>query len=211
VIEEYKKAMKPLGCRLIHAMFRSLGLSEEEIKLEPIGDSNKISNLMHLNSYPACPDPNRVLGLVPHTDTDMITILHHNGVSGLQVLKRKDDIGPTRWVMVPAVPGTFVVNVGDFMHIYSNGRFHNVLHRVVVNTTYQRMSAASVFVRPIDEKVGPLCKLTGLKQDPIYRSVTWMEYLKLRDMLYDKALHAIRISEEYEAMDGGKEREDVNL
>lgn len=74
------------------------------------------------------------------------------------------------------VPNTFVVNVGDLMHILSNGKFHNVLRRVVVNKTDQRLSIANIFVPPIDVKVGPLCKLTGSKQEPIYRSVAWLEF-----------------------------------
>lgn len=195
VIDEYKKVTKPLGCRLMHAMLHSLGLNEEELKHTLIGDSNKISNLVHLNSYPACPDPNCVLGLVPHTDTGFVTIVYHNGVSGLQVLKRKDDVGPARWVTVPVVPDTLVVNLGDLMHIVSNGKFHNVLHRATVDRTKHRLSAAVFFAPPLDEQVGPLSQLTGPKQGPLYKPMTWLDFLKLRDVLYDKTIQAIKISE----------------
>lgn len=193
MINEYKKVTKPLGCRLMHAMLLSLGLSEEQINHTLIGDSSKISNLVHLNSYPACPDPDRVLGLVPHTDTGFITLVYHNGVSGLQVLRRKDGVGPARWVSVPVVPDTFVVNLGDLMHIVSNGRFHNVLHRATVSRTDRRLSAATFFAPPPDEQVGPLSELTGPEQGPIYKSMAWVEFLKLRDVLYDKTLQAMKI------------------
>jgi gibberellin 3beta-dioxygenase len=194
VIDEYKKVTKPLGCKLMHVMLLALGLSEEQISHSMIGDSSKISNLVHLNSYPACPDPDRALGLVPHTDTGFITIVHHNGVSGLQVFRRKDGFGPARWVPVPVVPDTFVVNLGDLMHIVSNARFHNVLHRATVGRTYRRLSVATFFAPPLDVQVGPLSELTGPKQGPIYKPMTWLEFLKLRDVLYDKTLQSIKIS-----------------
>ncbi|KAJ1685359.1 hypothetical protein LUZ63_016749 [Rhynchospora breviuscula] len=192
VVEEYKKAINPLGYRLMHAILLSLGLSEEEINHTPIEDSNKIS--MHLNSYPACHDPDRVIGMGPHTDSGFLTILYTNGVSGLQVLRHKDDIGPERWVTVPALPNTFVVNIGDLMHVLSSGRYHNVVHRVIVSRTNQRLSAGYFLRPPVDVKVGPLSKLTGPEQGPVYRPVTWPQLLNMKSMLYDKALDAIKIN-----------------
>ncbi|XP_078175117.1 gibberellin 3-beta-dioxygenase 1-like [Carex rostrata] len=194
VIEEYKKAIKPLGHRLMHLMLLSLGLTEEEIDNTLIGDSSKIKNAMHLNSYPACPDPDQVVGLAPHTDTGFVAVLYHNGVSGLQVLRCKDDIGPARWVTVPVVPNTFVVNIGDLMHVLSNGTFNNVVHRSTVSKTNQRLSAAYFLGPQLDVKVGPLSELTGPEQGPpLYRPVTWPELQKLKSMLYDKALPSMKI------------------
>jgi gibberellin 3beta-dioxygenase len=184
----------------MHAMLLSMGLTEEEINTTPIGDFRKIKTSMHLNSYPACPEPDRVVGLAPHTDTGFVAIIHHNGVSGLQVLRREDDIGPTRWVPVPMIPNTVVVNIGDLMHVMSNGRFHNVMHRSAVSKTDQRLSAAYFFGPQIDVKVGPLSKLTGPEHSKLYRLVTWPELQKMKSRLYDKALQSLKI-------DGGIELE----
>ncbi|KAJ4821570.1 Gibberellin 3-beta-dioxygenase 2-3 [Rhynchospora pubera] len=192
VIEEYKKITRQLGCRLMHIMLLSLGLTEEEINHTAIGDSNKILTSMHLNSYPACPNPDRALGLVPHTDPGLVTILYQDRVSGLQVLRRKDGNGPARWVTVLLIPGTLVVNIGDLMHVLSNGRFHNVLHRAVVNKTDQWLSAGQFFVPPVDVNVGPLNRLITGSQ-PVYKSVPWLEYWKLRETLYDESLQAIKV------------------
>ncbi|KAF3320388.1 Gibberellin 3-beta-dioxygenase 1 [Carex littledalei] len=204
VIEEYKKAIIPLGYRLMHLMLLSLGLTEEEIDNSLIGDSTKIKNAIHLNSYPACPDPDRVVGLAPHTDTGFVTILYHNGVSGLQVLRRKDDIGPARWVTVPVVPNTFVVNICDLMHVLSNGTFHNVVHRSMVSKTNQRLSAAYFFGPQVDVKVGPLSELMGPEQGlPLYRPVTWLELQKLKSTLHDKALQSMKIDGKIEELRKG--------
>ncbi|KAJ1685357.1 hypothetical protein LUZ63_016747 [Rhynchospora breviuscula] len=196
IMEEYNKAINSLGCRLIHAMLLSLGVSEEELYQTPVGDSSKVKTAMHLNSYPACTNPDRVLGLPPHTDSACVAILYQNGVSGLQVLRCKDDIAPTRWVTVPAVRNTFVVNIGDLMHVMSNGRFHNVLHRVTISKI-NRLSCACFFGPQADVKVGPLSKLAGLEQSPLYRPVTWPGLKKIRSVLHDKALQAIKIDSNY--------------
>ncbi|KAJ3701305.1 hypothetical protein LUZ61_005010 [Rhynchospora tenuis] len=202
VIEEYKKAINSLGWRLMHAILLSLGMNEEEINHTPIEDSSKIS--MHLNSYPACPDPDRVLGMGPHTDSGFLTILYTNGVSGLQVLRHKDDVGPERWVTVPVIPNKFVINIGDLMHVLSNGRYHNVVHRVIVSRTNQRLSAGYFLRPPVDVKVEPLSKLIGPKEGPVYKPVTWPELLRMKCMLYDKALQAIKIDDLGRVLDDTK-------
>ncbi|KAJ4765883.1 Gibberellin 3-beta-dioxygenase 2-3 [Rhynchospora pubera] len=195
VMEEYKKAMNPLGRRLMHAMLLSLGVSEEEIiNVTPMGDFGKIKTVLSLNSYPACPDADRVLGLPPHSDNGFITFVYDNGVSGLQILRRKDDNGPKRWVTVPVVPDTFVVNVGDLMQVLTNGRFHNMVHRATIGKTYHRMSSAYFFASELDVKVSPLSKLTDPGVGPLYKTVTWPELLQMKNSLsYDEALEAIKI------------------
>ena len=66
--------------------------------------------------YPRCPDPRRALGLIAHTDSGFFTFVLQSLVPGLQLFRH----APDRWVAVPAVPGAFVVNVGDHLevHIY---------------------------------------------------------------------------------------------
>ncbi|KAJ4752261.1 Gibberellin 3-beta-dioxygenase 2 [Rhynchospora pubera] len=193
VMEEYKTAMNRLGRRLMHAMLLSLGVSEEEINDTPFGDFSKIKTVYSLNSYPPCPEADRVLGLPPHSDTGFVTFVYDNGVSGLQILRREDDNGPKRWVTVPVVPNTFVVNVGDLMHVLTNGRFHNMVHRAIIGKTYHRMSAAYFFSPELDVKVSPLSKLIDPGVGPLYKTVTWPELQTKRSLSYGHALDAFKI------------------
>nr|CAD1842984.1 unnamed protein product [Ananas comosus var. bracteatus] len=119
-----------------------------------------------------------------------------NRVSGLQVLRPTGRAGPAHWVTVRPIPGAFVVNVGDLLHILSNGRFKSVVHRAVVNRTAHRVSAGFFCGPPHNIKVAPLEKLMEPTKGPAYRAVTWHEYLGLRRKLFDKALQSIKISEE---------------
>lgn len=193
VIEQYSREMKRLAEKLMQLMLLSLGLTEEDTKCAgPMNEFRGITSVLQLNSYPACPNPDRAMGLAPHTDSSLLTILYQSSTTGLQVLRPEDRSGPARWVTVPPIPGALVVNIGDLCHILSNGRFQSVLHRAVVNRTHQRVSAAYICGPPAHVKVSPIVKPMG----PAYRPVTWREYLGLKARLFDKALASIMVSEE---------------
>nr|BAG32267.1 gibberellin 3-oxidase [Allium fistulosum] len=193
VIEEYNKEMKRVAERLMQLMLLSLGLTEETIKWAgPMNELQDISSVLQLNSYPACPNPDRAIGLAAHTDSSLLTILYQSNTSGLQVLRPNKESSPTQWVTVPPIPGALVVNVGDLCHILSNGRFHSVVHRAVVNRTEHRYSAAYICGPPAHVKVSPIVKPVG----PAYRPITWREYLGIKARLFDKALASVIISEE---------------
>jgi isopenicillin N synthase-like dioxygenase len=62
-----------------------------------------------------------------HTDWGTLTVLyqeHDDG--GLEVQTQAGE-----WRHVPAVPGSFVVNIGDLMKFWTGGRWASTVHRVV--------------------------------------------------------------------------------
>nr|ARJ31381.1 GA 3-oxidase [Epimedium pseudowushanense] len=189
VMEDYEKEMKKLSSRLMWLMMGSLGITKEDMKWAgPKGDFGSASAVLQLNSYPPCPDPNRAMGLAAHTDSTLLTVLHQNSTSGLQVLK--DGV---RWVTVPPLSGALVVNVGDLLQILSNGRYPSVLHRAVVHRTRHRLSIAYLYGPPMNVQISPLSKLVDLKHPPLYRSVTWSEYLSTKAKHFNKALSSVRL------------------
>ncbi|GKV35773.1 hypothetical protein SLEP1_g43993 [Rubroshorea leprosula] len=188
-IKEYEEEMKKLAGRIMWLTLGSLGVTKEDIKWAgPKGDFQDSSAALQLNHYPACPDPDRAMGLAPHTDSTLFTILYQNNTSGLQVMKEG-----AGWVTVPPVPGRLVINVGDLLHILSNGLYRSVLHRVKVNRSRQRISVAYLYGPPSNVKIAPLSKLVGPSEPPLYRSVTWNEYLGTKAKHFNKALSSFRI------------------
>ncbi|KAI3512632.1 hypothetical protein L1887_19950 [Cichorium endivia] len=185
VIEEYKKEMNKLANRVMWLILGSLGITREDIKWE---DLKEARSALQLNSYPSCPDPDRAMGLAAHTDSTLLTILHQNNTSGLQV--HREGVG---WVTVEPMIGALVVNVGDLVQILSNGLYSSVLHRAVVNRTQHRLSVAYLYGPPSNVKIAPLSKLTDNVNPPLYRSVTWSEYLGTKAKHFNKALSLVRL------------------
>lgn len=191
-MEEYEKQMKVLSHQLVRMILNYMNISEEEVKW--IGSTME-STALQLNSYPCCPEPNRAMGLAPHTDTSFITLVHQTEmISGLQI--HKDGVG---WVPVHPISGAFTVNIGDLLHILSNGRFPSVLHRVTVNQNRQRFSVAYFYVPPADFTVSPHLSSKPFSSSPgggeqvaQYRSVVVKEYAAMKAKYHQKALSLIK-------------------
>ncbi|KAF3971132.1 hypothetical protein CMV_005236 [Castanea mollissima] len=60
----------------------------------------------------------------------------------LQVLKTDH-----QWVGIRPIPNSFVINIGDTIEAWTNGRLKSIVHRAVVNKEKQRLSAA-YFISP---------------------------------------------------------------
>lgn len=112
VNEEYAKYVREVGSKLFKYLSLGLGLEEKAIK-EAAGGEDTVY-LMKINYYPPCPRPDLALGVTPHTDLSLLTILVPNEVPGLQVLK--DD----RWIDAKYIPNALIVHIGDQIQVLSS-------------------------------------------------------------------------------------------
>jgi isopenicillin N synthase-like dioxygenase len=62
----------------------------------------------------------------PHTDHGIVTILWQDSLGGLEVMGKDG-----KWMSAPPVKGSFVINIGELMKRWTNGRFKATVHRVV--------------------------------------------------------------------------------
>lgn len=112
-----------------------------------------------------------------HRDGSMFTILYQDdGPGSLQLYKR--GVG---WLDVAAIEGTFVVNTGEILERYTNGRWvatpHRVLHPPADAPKRPRISAP-YFVKPnLDAPIAALPELLGPGETdtggPVYTGRTW--------------------------------------
>ncbi|GAB4828339.1 hypothetical protein Ancab_035334 [Ancistrocladus abbreviatus] len=192
VMEEYQETMKGLAQRLLGLMLGSVGLSFGQMEWLKPKDSHEPRGLpqtvLQLNSYPVCPDPTHAMGLAPHTDSSILTVLHQtDNVLGLQVQYKG------RWVPVHPIDGALVVHVGDLLHMFTNGCFKNVLHRAVVNNSSPRYSVAYFYGPPQGVTVSPSEKLISDDHPLLYRSISWKEYLEIKAVDFNGALDSLRL------------------
>ncbi|XP_019191615.1 PREDICTED: gibberellin 3-beta-dioxygenase 1-like [Ipomoea nil] len=174
-VEDYKEQLKGLAIKITSLIVKALGMSEEDVDWLK---SKNTSAFLHFNSYPTCPDPTRALGMVPHTDSSLITLLYQSNTNtGLQVFGRNK-----KWVDVKPIPDALVVNVSDMMQIFSNGHFKSVKHRAVVSQTSHRISITYFFGPEIDLKISSPAKLVK-GRDSRYPPISWKEYRGLREFI----------------------------
>jgi isopenicillin N synthase-like dioxygenase len=110
-------------------------------------------SLLKLNHYPPQPPPEREseIGVVGHSDSGGFTILWQDANGGLEVQSKNGD-----WVGAPPIPDTFVINLGNVMQIWTNGRFSSTPHRVINRSGNDRYSIP-LFVNPnYDVPIAPL-------------------------------------------------------
>lgn len=185
--------MKKLAARLMHLLLTSLGVGDGDMEGKNLLAQDRLTSAVRLNSYPACPDPDRAMGMASHSDSSLITILFQNGTTGLQVLRPGDESGPARWATAPAVHGSLIVILGDLFQILTNGRFRSAYHRAVVNRSQRRLSAA-YFCGPVPEaEVAPVGKLVDPAHGPCYRAVTWLQFRGIKAKLFQGALDSLRM------------------
>lgn len=113
VMEELASAMSKLAKSLAGVLVESLGHRKE--LLDNICDESTC--FLRLNHYPICPFSGEISGLVPHTDSDFLTILHQDCGGGLQLMKG------SQWVAVKPNPEALVVNIGDLLQVHTPNSF----------------------------------------------------------------------------------------
>ncbi|GKV35437.1 hypothetical protein SLEP1_g43700 [Rubroshorea leprosula] len=168
-------------CKIIHQVARELlkGISEslglEALYIDKAMNLDLGFQILIANLYPACPVPELAMGIPPHSDHGLLTILIQNGVDGLQLLHKG------KWVNVKAVPNSFLVNTADHIEILSNGKYKSVMHRAVVNSEVARISLAVANGPSLDTVVRPAEELVddGDNQ-PAYVGMKYREYLQLQ-------------------------------
>jgi isopenicillin N synthase-like dioxygenase len=68
------------------------------------------------------------------------------------------------WVEAPPVPGTFIVNLGNAMQIWTNGEFSSTPHRVINRSGVDRYSIPFFVYARWDAPIKPL--MNGAIDDP---------------------------------------------
>lgn len=123
LFERYYAVMEQLCMDMLPLFARALDLPPDWFN-DKVLDHNA---LLLINWYPPAEDirPGQ-LRRGAHTDYGAFTMVAAEQIPGLQIYV--DDA----WTDVPAVPDSFIVNLGDLMARWTNDRWVSTLHRVVI-------------------------------------------------------------------------------
>lgn len=124
---EYYRRMTRLSETVARIFALALGLEEDYFE----NKIDKQTSALLIHHYPDQPDeplPDQ-LRTSAHSDLGMFTILRtedEHMPGGLEVRNRDGE-----WVAVPAIPNSFVMNIGDMMMRWTNNRWISTMHRVL--------------------------------------------------------------------------------
>ncbi|KAJ1628301.1 hypothetical protein T492DRAFT_158532 [Pavlovales sp. CCMP2436] len=156
--EYWKQLERTLGA--LHAM-TALALGEDVALFDGAYRGTQ-ANALRMAHYPAMPADKPVLSgqmrYGAHTDYQGYTLLMQDPlVGGLEVFRPPNGTYPGGWSAVP--PGGLVVNAGDLVELWVNGRWRSAMHRVGNSALAKRRLSLAFFTGPRgDARIEPIVR-----------------------------------------------------
>ena len=163
VVRRYNAATHDLGMALLPAFSLAVGEAPEFFNAR----FSPAATALRLIHYPPAPmdRPEDLYGISPHTDYGFLTILAQDEVGGLQIRHADGD-----WLDAPYRPDCFILNIGDILARWTNGRFNSTPHRVVNRSSERDRYSIGMFFDPnLDTVVAPLPRFADASQQPPIR------------------------------------------
>ncbi|KIV81242.1 hypothetical protein PV11_08668 [Exophiala sideris] len=135
----YYREMRDFGRLMTKTIALSLGLREDYFERD-ISHPGCTAVMAH---YPPQELDSLSRGLDAHTDSEFFTILASGPVRALEVANKSG-----QWISAPPKAGTFIVNVGDQLQVFSNDLYVSTRHRVM-NYTCEEQYSVPFFIRRI--------------------------------------------------------------
>lgn len=126
------------------------------------------------------------LGAGAHTDYGLLTLLFQSGVGGLEV-----QAADGTWQAVNPDPDAVVINSGDLLEIWTNGRYRSTPHRVQPKIGGAERQSIAMFVDPdSDTEVTALWSCITADNPPRFSPTTAGKHLQERIEASHKARFA---------------------
>lgn len=174
-ILDYWRACLALARRLIRIFALALNLPEDYFdKMTSHPDA-----AVALNYYPSQIELPKIdentVSIGSHTDLQCFTILWQDDNGGLQVLNRDG-----QWINAKPIPGTFVINIGDYLMRITNDHFVSTVHRAKNVSTNERYSMPFFFGFNFNETCGVLPSCADEEHPAKYEPISCEEWVQLR-------------------------------
>jgi len=147
----YYDRMWTLAQDLLLLFALGLDLPEEKI-MKLFKDPLLMLRLLH---YPPQrrEDTGEHIGTRAHTDSGAFTILAQDNTGGLEVRNVNGE-----WIAVPPIEGTFVINIGEMMKVWTDGMFAATPHRVINVYGQERYSVPFFVNADYDAIIEPIMR-----------------------------------------------------
>lgn len=165
----YVREVDALGRHIVRLIALALGLPATALDHH---FDHPTTFLRALHYPPQPPAEDEQIGAAPHTDYGIITLLAQDDSGGLQVRPRGGD-----WIEAPPIPDTYVLNVGDMLQRWTNGRLVSTPHRVINRSGGDRYSLPYFLDPSMDTLIECLPTCTDAAHPPQHPPVRYGDYL----------------------------------
>ncbi|MFK8083677.1 MAG: isopenicillin N synthase family dioxygenase [Granulosicoccus sp.] len=147
VVQDYYDKVTAVSLALLTAVAQAVGQPADYFT----DKFDKPMALLRGNYYPPRPPTagSKDFGIAPHTDYGCLTLLATDGTPGLEIQDRNG-----HWAGISASPGTFVVNFGEMLQMWTAGQVVATPHRVLGGSE-ERISVPFFFNPRFDANVAP--------------------------------------------------------
>lgn len=162
---EWDTLLSAVGLRLLRHWAVSLGGAEDTFDA---AFAELPATLIKVVRYPGTAATTQGVGA--HKDSGVLTLLLVEPDSeGLQV-----EVGPAQWIDVPALPGAFIVNIGELLEVATGGYLRATRHRVLAPSPGTDRVSIPYFLNPALDARIPIIALPpelaarsrGVEADP---------------------------------------------
>uniref|UniRef100_A0A5B6YT27 Fe2OG dioxygenase domain-containing protein n=1 Tax=Davidia involucrata TaxID=16924 RepID=A0A5B6YT27_DAVIN len=175
ILQEYGNKMVELSKRIIEIVLMSLGDDYEKVYESEFSNCHGYLRMVNY-SPPETVENEAVEGLGMHTDMSCITIVYQDEIGGLQMRSKGG-----QWVDIYPSESSLVVNIGDLMQAWSNGRLRSSEHRVVLKRYVDRLSLAFFWCFEDEKVILAPDKVVGEGNSRNYKPFVCLDYLKFRE------------------------------
>ncbi|KAF0891930.1 hypothetical protein E2562_011319 [Oryza meyeriana var. granulata] len=163
LMADYGDHMAYIARKLFDALAAELGLDTQQTA----SYLTERHGFLRLYRYPPCPSSASCLGMEPHTDSSVLSIiLGQDHVGGLQMLR------DGAWHDVAPAPGELLVSLGDMMTAISGGLYQSVRHRVLASRPSTERLSCCYFAFPQEDAV--IEAPSGISS--VYRPFSYREF-----------------------------------
>lgn len=186
---QYMNELTELGHLLMEGIALSLGLSRDYFRKRFSDDPTILFRIFNYQKH-VWSENDDEWGVREHTDYGFLTLLRQDESGGLQVKARGGG-----WIEAPPITGTFVVNIGDMLEVWTHGIYKATPHRVRNQANRDRISLPFFFdpgwaskLEPIDRSLLPaeLLKRVALEKSDRWDSLSLIHLPK--EMTYGQFL-----------------------
>ncbi|XP_022140867.1 gibberellin 20-oxidase-like protein [Momordica charantia] len=175
LLKEYGSKMTDISRRIVKLLLKILGDNFENKFYD--SEFSNCDGYLRMNNYsPQDSNENvkieEVEGLGKHTDISCVTILFQDHVGGLQMRSKEGE-----WMDIKPCEDALVVNIGDFMHAWSNEKLRSAEHRVVLRqNSVKRFSMVFIWSFEDDKEIYAPSEVVGEGNARLYKPFLTKEY-----------------------------------